>query len=205
MTEGERATSRLYNVARGQPKPSPPQWGRWHRLQPMTDEVLSDSNHYCVAREDTRCAASISPCFLPFMFPLLSQREKEAKSARGWHENSACYVHAPLWTPPRSPHLARKDAVVPTWPSRGHCRAPALGCSSASALVRSSFACCITGSCVAGCRNGSLGGGWVWGRCPHRPTLPLLLQGKKPKGSPSGRAVIERSEMTERAVIPCFA
>ncbi len=221
MTEGERATSRLYNVARGQPKPSPPQWGRWHRLQPMTDEVLSGSNPCRVTREDTRYAASLSLCFLSFMFPLLSQREKEAKSAVGgiaqnrvpsgdfavgerfkqcWIENSACYVHAPLWTPPRSPHLARRDADVPTWPSRGRYRAPTWECPSSSAGVRSSFVCCVTGSCVAGCRQFSLGVGWVWGRCPHRPTLPLLLQGKKPKGSPSGRAVIERSEMTERAV-----
>ncbi len=194
MTEGERATNRLSGVARGQPKPSPPQWGRCHRLQPMTDEVLFGSNHYCVAREDTRCAASISPCFLSFMFSLLSPREKEAKSAVGgiaqnrvpsgdfavgerfkrcWIENSVCYVHAPLWTPPRPPRLARRGADVPTWPSRERCRAPALGCSLSSAGVRGSLVCCITGSCVAGCGNGSL----------YCPALRLLLQGKKPKSS----------------------
>ncbi len=106
----------------------------------MTDEVLSSSNHYCVTREDIRCAASLSLCFLPFMFPLLSQREKEAKSAVGgiaqnrvpggdfavgerfkrcWIENSACPVHAPLWTPPRSPVSQGETLTYPHGPRGG--------------------------------------------------------------------------------------
>ncbi len=200
MTEGESETNRLYNVARGQPKPSPPQWGRWHRLQPMTDEVLSGNNPCHVTREAIRYSSRPSPCFLSFMFPLLSQREKDAKSAVGgiaqnrvpsgdfavgerfkqcWIENSACYVHAPLWTPPRSPYLRRGIAVLPTWPSRGRYMAPAWECSSSSALVRSSLFVALPAPVSPDAGTVPLEVVGSAGRCSHRPALSLFLQGKK--------------------------